>query len=181
MKLFIPPLGSKLKLLEDWHFTLLHEHRNSTLAARIGIDRIEYDTVHTGLPGTMTWSAKVGPGDLILEKAKTPAFNQTGIDLDAKFVVVGIEEQFGHYKATGNDTIRKDKVAFEMKLPAGTVLVMDRIYIRKGKDDFDSITFLVESSPMPGLKGTGKRGFLSGKVRFWVRLEEANNIECESV
>lgn len=178
MRLFIPPLGSRLRLLAPWRFTLHQEYRNNTLMERVGVDRIEYDEIHTGLPGVLRGYAKT-PGDLILHRAKTPVFNQVGADMGASFAVVSTEEGLGPYKDTGNDTIRKDICAFGLTLPADTVLVLDRIYIRKGKDGFDSITFQVESSPLVGLKGTGKKGFLSGKVRFWVKLEDANRIECE--
>jgi hypothetical protein len=50
-------------------------------------------------------------------------------------------------------------------IPEGTLLSVDRIYIRKGKDDYDSITFRV----------LGVKGY--GVVRFWVKLDELNNLE----
>lgn len=31
MQLFVPTIGSKLKLLEDWSFTVFDEHRNKSL------------------------------------------------------------------------------------------------------------------------------------------------------
>lgn len=50
----------------------------------------------------------------------------------------------------------------EVTVPEGTVLKIDRIYIRKGNKDFDSVTFF--------MKGTKKR------VRFWAKLADVNKI-----
>jgi hypothetical protein len=48
-------------------------------------------------------------------------------------------------------------------LPKGTILSVDRIYIRKGNKDYDSVSFRVlKGSPIP----TG---------RFWAKLDEINN------
>lgn len=52
-------------------------------------------------------------------------------------------------------------------LPKGTTLEVQRIYIRKGKEDFDSITFTIRSIP-------GKGPLLN--KRFWIKLEDANTI-----
>lgn len=51
-------------------------------------------------------------------------------------------------------------------LPAGTILKIDRIYIRKGQKDYDSVTFHVVNSK--GKKVTN--------ARFWVKLADANKI-----
>ena len=74
-------------------------------------------------------------------------------------------------------------------LPKGSILIIDRYYIRNGATAFDSVTFR--------LKSHGTRGSLSGKtfwssycsgakvtkrqVRFWVKLADANNIEFEEI
>lgn len=52
----------------------------------------------------------------------------------------------------------------EITIPVGTILQVDRIYIRKGNSDYDSISFRVlKGSPIP-------------KGRFWVKLSDANNL-----
>jgi hypothetical protein len=57
-------------------------------------------------------------------------------------------------------------------LPKGTILTVDRIYIRKGVKDYDSVSFYVN---FPKIAGEKKRkGF-----RFWAKLPEVNAIECE--
>ena len=52
-------------------------------------------------------------------------------------------------------------------MPIGTELKVSRIFIRKGANNYDSVTF------------TGKYSHfgVKHKVRFWVTLADANNIE----
>ena len=59
-------------------------------------------------------------------------------------------------------------------LPPGTVLAFDRYYIRQGAEAFDSVTFKIEKCPDPKFSGTGKIC-----RRFWARLQDVNNIECD--
>ena len=66
----------------------------------------------------------------------------------------------------------------EVTLPAGTVLTVDRIYIRsKAKDfrDFDSVSFFCNTHITPAK--ARKQGLIKG--RFWVKLEDANSARVE--
>ena len=63
----------------------------------------------------------------------------------------------------------RDGEKFEIIIPAGTVLTIDRIYIRKGVSDFSSITFYIYESIYKDLK----------KARFWASLTDVNKIEYE--
>jgi hypothetical protein len=56
-------------------------------------------------------------------------------------------------------------------LPAGTVLTIERIYIRAGQDDFSSVTFSARLLKPGAEKPT--------RVRFWVKLDDANTIVFE--
>jgi hypothetical protein len=107
-KLFIPELGSRLKLSKDWSFTLHPEHRNLAM----------YTEAEQELQNRLRY----------------------------------------------NDPNRREVLAQlqrTVKLPKGTVLQVDRIYIRAGAKDFSSVTFrLVEK-----------------KARFWVKLDEVNSLE----
>lgn len=47
-------------------------------------------------------------------------------------------------------------------LPAGTKLIVDRVYIRAGGEDFSSLTF--------------RAVFKGKKVRFWAKLADVNTI-----
>jgi hypothetical protein len=50
-------------------------------------------------------------------------------------------------------------------LPEGTILKIDRIYIRAGQEDFSSITFRI---PLQ-------------KIRFWAKLKDVNQIKYEKI
>lgn len=63
-------------------------------------------------------------------------------------------------------------------LPKNTVLKLDRIYIRKGKEDFSSLSWYIEDTPLTlAAPVVGKRGFKQGKKRFWAKLDDCNGIE----
>lgn len=55
----------------------------------------------------------------------------------------------------------------ETTLPKGSVIEVDRLYLRKGAGEFDSLTFRLISG-VPKVKG-----------RFWAKLNEVNNIEVD--
>ncbi len=70
-------------------------------------------------------------------------------------------------------------------IPAGETLKIDRIYIRKGQGDFDSVTFLWVGNSIPAKtvqetnwKGdTFDRRVPKKPIRFWAKLDCVNNIE----
>jgi len=63
--------------------------------------------------------------------------------------------------------------SIEVTLPAGSILTIDRIYLRKGAGEFDSITFILNGAKLPGKKGALAR------VRFWVKLDDVNDGKLE--
>ncbi len=77
-------------------------------------------------------------------------------------------------------------------IPAGAVLKVDRIYIRKGKGEYSSLSFLWKDmrteSKMEEIRGyrdnepTGKFVKIPRKpVRFWAKLQDVNKIVFELV
>lgn len=56
-----------------------------------------------------------------------------------------------------------------LTLPAGSVLTVDRIYVRKGQGDFSSLSFFLAGGKKPKAS------------RFWAKLSDCNNIEFEKV
>lgn len=72
-------------------------------------------------------------------------------------------------------------------LPILSVLKIDRIYIRKGLDDFSSITFFLKNcrtnprvETETDWNGNNRIVKIPRKpIRFWVKLEDANTIEFE--
>jgi hypothetical protein len=118
MRLFIPEIGTKLKLTQDWTFPLHFETRNKG------------------------------------------AFEKLGIPF------VGDKRRYGWF----GDATQANPVS----LPKETLLIVDRIYIRKGTtydggslSQFSSLSFWCQC---PGVKG---------KFRFWAKLPDVNRIECE--
>ena len=63
----------------------------------------------------------------------------------------------------GNGRLRLPVDPGFMTLPAGTELKVDRIYIRKGAEDFSSVTF--------------KSTYKGKQIRFFAKLNDVNKIE----
>lgn len=66
------------------------------------------------------------------------------------------------YNNTPGTSNRKHKV-LAVTLHAGSVLSVDRIYIRKGAKEYSSLSFR----------------YIDGYGRFWAKLSDVNNIEFE--
>ena len=62
--------------------------------------------------------------------------------------------------------------SWPVSLDVGTILKVDRIFIRKGMNDYSSLTFYVSHTTDPALSKVKKR-------RFWAKLSDCNQIECE--
>lgn len=113
MKLFIPTIGTTIKLTENWSFTLYGEYRNEKF-----------------------WKEFSGPND---------------------------KTDFWRYRGS--------MATMNIILPAETILVIDRMYIRKNLKNFDSITFRLKNCDVLKIKNK----------RFWAKLDDVNKIECEVI
>jgi hypothetical protein len=105
MELFIPEIGTILKLEQDWQFTLYSEYRNN-LHIKLNITR------------------------------------------DTQVV----------------------------ELPKGTLVKMDRIYVKKGNSQFSSITFSIPTVRSKADKLNYPHNVKLGGGKFWVKLHECNGI-----
>jgi len=143
MKLQIPRLGDVVELSAPWKFELHYEDRNKTVWPKLGLPQSIGD--------------KTGRFDL--RSAFDPA------DIAAHNLTVTIAREW-----PGRPEWTEYLVSTWVELPAGTQLTIDRIYIRKGQPDFDSITFVIKPGTAPG--------FEKGKARFWAKLDHANEMEC---
>jgi hypothetical protein len=56
----------------------------------------------------------------------------------------------------------------DFQLPTDTILKVDRIYIKKGSPEYNSITFYIETTECPELKK--KKG-----LRFWAKIADVND------
>lgn len=80
---------------------------------------------------------------------------------------------------------------FMVTIPAGAVLKIDRIYIKKGSPEFNSITFMWKGeSTEPRIEqirdwrskdptATKPNKIPRKPIRFWAKLSDANNIQFE--
>ena len=112
MKLFIPELGTKLRLTKAQFFNVMFEPRNESL----------FQTV---LPA--------------LSDKREEARKKRNEAREGCFSVITHK---------------------------GTVLEVDRIYIRQGNSSCSSVTFKIRGKKV---------------IRFWLPLEQVNRIECEVV
>ena len=101
------------------------------------------------------------------------------------FDVFDVPEEARHPKFEADDPYGRDDfnrwkyLDVEFLLPAGTVLKLDRVYIRKGAGDYSSLTFYIIDSPDKRVVTKKKGGTAPKAVRFWVNLPETRNIEFE--
>lgn len=67
-------------------------------------------------------------------------------------------------------------------LPKGTVITVDRIYIRKGSSEFSSVSFNLDRKTLNAdhSKIIAKLAKAKGRCRFWVKLVDTNKITYEN-
>lgn len=171
--LWIPALGTRLKLAEDWAFPLHNEYRNEDVVKAL----VEPTFV------TMRDVWRKDDADRVLEekpvyfrnfKVLGPAPDQEIWDCRqggyVKVPTVEISYEVDRYPEVTNVTI-----------PAGTVLIVDRIYIRKGLEEFNSVTFRIDDCPDDRLRPKKRKGQFKGQARFWAKLKDVNGILVEAV
>ena len=86
------------------------------------------------------------------------------------------------------DTIGHEINSVALTLPKGAELIVQRIYIRAGQKEWDSLTFTLKVLPPPKSKSskslkneTTKKIASKATGRFWVKLRDINGIEFEMV
>jgi hypothetical protein len=67
----------------------------------------------------------------------------------------------------------------ELVFPKGSMLTVDRIYIRKGASDFSSLTFYVAKGAQ--IQRDGKEYTSSKSLRFWAKLKDVNNMKVQFI
>lgn len=154
-KLMIPHLGTILILSEDWSFKLYFEDRNQTMLEAFGGKKGWFY-------GIDDWT---GVNDL------DPADFPDGIpqiERDRAMTEEELERAYDSYRATNSD----DTFYIPVTLKKGTQLKVDRIYIRRGAEAFDSITFRTTKIG-PEKRFTNRR--------FWVKINDANKIVADFI
>lgn len=130
MKMYIPSIGDRICLKQDWPFTLYAETRNESLG-----EALKFFDGRLWVDGRNKWGYRENAqGKLVYETPRCRPVAQATI-------------------------------------PKSTVLTIDRIYIRKGAKEFNSVTFCVnDAKTIFGVKG---------KVRFWAKLDDVNKMEFD--
>lgn len=185
MKLYIPEIGDHLRLTQDWTFTLHGEGRNAKLASLFGyrqygysswieISKIEdepeknYTIVYPNeenfinVFGRIDWEAY----NLAREKA-----------VDENESYQAYLKAYAEWNERAKSLATND---ITVTLPTGTVLAVDRIYIRKGSSDYSSITFWAKGLGESEVKNRWSKISRKWKLhRFWAKLQDCNKIEFE--
>ena len=162
MKLFIPELGTELQLTTDWHFSLYPESRNDTLAHIQG-----YYWYSTRINGK--YEEVFIPLDV-----EIPQYGDDHANREAWRVFNDQKEEWFKEKIE-DGTIIKD--VLPVRIPRGSKLVVDRIYIRKGAKDFSSISFFLKGhEKVKTLPRHSWHQPQTRPVRFWAKLDDCNTI-----
>jgi hypothetical protein len=93
---------------------------------------------------------------------------------DWKFTLYNEYRNDSLFKMLGLGEINKwgtfcNDASKDITFPKDTVLTIDRIYIRKGNSEYNSVTFNLNRHPQKP----------KGRVRFWAKLDDVNKIEFD--
>lgn len=142
MQIYIPTTGSELVLEEPWTFKLYWEYRNTALIEAYVLPNVTWEDREY-------WSKIRGRGNYY--RAFTGSVDPVGYEWFSSSLE--IENLFQPL----------------VTLPTGTVLKVDRIYIRRNSREYDSLTFTIKETIAPEL--VGKK-----KLRFWAKLHDVNKM-----
>lgn len=130
MQFFIPDIGFKLVLTNDWTFNLFAENRNDSLLACFGV-------------------------------SGSPWYNQ---------------EEIRKYKSKGFAEESPRMWAVKFTLPSDTVLTVDRVYIRKGANEYSSVSFNIPRESLTQDFLDAHPALRKGRLRFWVKTKDLENL-----
>lgn len=188
MQLYIPRLGETIKLESDWNFKLYPESRNQGLIEHFGYRLLPHPETRqhclyskSDLGEFFTAEQFVKTSDIPFDSFDTWKGSQSPLlkfSSDYRLREKYFNERDKYIEKTPTfiernkayEEFRKLLIKFpvefaQVTLPKDTVLKIDRIYIRKGGADYDSLSFFAEHPS------------LSGKKRFWAKLNDVNQIQ----
>lgn len=189
MKLYVPEIGDHLRLTEDWTFTLHAEGRNTTLAELFGyrkyglngwLDRTKIEdeperNYVINYPKEEDFSFLKGVfGKRWSYDERQAAYKKAELESESYQAYLKAYEEWKKRA----DVLVTNELA--ITLLAGTVLAVDRIYIRKGASDYSSITFYAKGLGESEIKNRWSGRTIKWKAqRFWAKLADCNRIEFE--
>jgi hypothetical protein len=189
--MYIPRLGDKLTLTSDWTFLMHNERRNLWFFKVNGKDpdREWYAYCRGNRAMSDNWAEFEGEMDETLKqdiietapdifrKAYSPTNSETieqrmSHRTDQKFISkVYLREDKSPW---GSNFIKRIYMVkylyrlvaddFKYTFPAGTILLVKRIYIRRGSPEYDSVSFSAQNGPAKG-------------KTFWANLDDVNYME----
>jgi hypothetical protein len=159
MKLYIPEIGDRIKLEQDWCFTPVKESRNVGLFKFFMPKEVLDEMLITIYNWNYRTNTKI---DDNYDKNFVIRYKEISSITNKELL------KLNNFDIFSSQNIKRIAENFEVKIPKDSVLKIDRIYIRKGASDFSSVTFYIES--IPGVK-------LKNKIRFFANLNDVNNIE----
>lgn len=185
MKFYVPEIGDQIRLTADWNFKLYNERRNRKLWDLAKSDKN---------PELEAWNARCEA--LRAEIRRLEALQKSKMVQErnhryGKFWSSVHEPEFlnverKYWEDPADEKLHeetRDKLWEESRnphvsfvLPAGSLLSIDRIYIRKGVKEFSSLTFYLKETTWKPLAKKKK-----GATRFWAKLQDVNNVEFEHV
>lgn len=176
MQVFIPNIGSRLVLNKDTVFNVGFERRNFSLIKHFLpklMAEYEFLSQKTKYYGSVNKNqvlkiAKEEGWDIDVElndpyyAIHCDYFEQKP-DQNPPNVLDKIKHKFGFY-AKQRELLEKNNNPIRLNLEKDTILEVDRIYIRKGAAQFSSVTFKIREK--------------NKVLRFWVKLDQVNQIDC---
>lgn len=161
MNIWIPEIGDLIGLDEDWTFSLHRENRNNDIINALDLRK-------QGAYADLLDRRDMMFASSTCEKEVTSVAGY-------KWKQPVVADAALYKRAIQLDRDVQDWT-WPILLPNGTVLRVDRIYVRKGSKDFSSLSFYIEESPRIALNPGVKTGFKKGRLRFWARLDEVNQM-----
>lgn len=188
MKFNIPEIGDKLLLTTAWEFSLHAETRNVSLGKIHGYTYLWNKRTRNAWFPSISLLPQVKPFSFIWrtseEEIKKRNSNLFGVIKDQK----KYDEELTLFRNNQkkSEECRKKQEAFNqriedlidskefeksitIKFPKGTILIVDRVYIRQGAKEYSSLSFYAES---PNWKG---------RKRFWAKLKDCNKINFKQL
>lgn len=152
-QLFVPSLGTLLMLAEDWTFKLYLKDRNDSMIEVFGGKKKQWWSRHRSEIHPEQFEGNQIPDCVEYEQPMS-------------------EEELANAYKSFQATNARENPFIRVTLKKGTQLKVDRIYIRRGAESFNSITFRTTKV------GPEKRFY--GK-RFWVKLRDANTLIADVI
>jgi hypothetical protein len=172
MRLWIPDIGDKLRLTEDWTFTLWHAGRNGAIWQALDLDKHPIAIAAAKTRADLWERIKVSEKQMVRKRSTQP-----WMGFIYEWPTPELEAESKELRASFDAL---SEVSIPVTFPKSTELTVDRVYIRKGASEFSSLTFFIGDSPMKELMPVKKGGsWPSGQRRFWAKLADVNRIEFE--